>query len=397
MCGNIKFIEKWFTLVFPVFCFFVISGFLFCFSYFLLFGQLYDYDNNKKDFFSRYANTTPRSFYDNQYLTHRLINMDFTYGITNKENFDKALRNVNRFLEEVNTHCIYQRSDEGTANYLNCANKVLHDNFYYTPSLEVSNNYAINRSDCDTNTYLMMDAMKLKGIESFIVYAPGHAFLAWKDKFGNFNYRETTSNNNTGEVADLTKSSLYQKAFDKSLYTPMSAEQAEKVYHSLIYDKSGGRVDIDALYKENKNNAFVSDQYFDVKNKQDKIRKLDVEYLLSLLNTDFTSTTKKMIVVNYFINNNQPDQATKILSTIPLDDCERDCFLASVTLNKLNFIPFKVPFLLYDDYLKSHGSNAKVQSFYWGILFLGITLISIIVTLVFLIKLLKEMRKITSH
>lgn len=365
----IKFIRKWLGWGLATFAAVVVSLFLFWASFLALLGTLHDDDNNnEEDFHNRYSDTTPvNSAYDGQYLTHRLIKMDLDYGITTQETMRNTLSNVSQYLKSVNATCSWQNTDEGTAAYVACANERLHDNFYYTPSVEVSNNYAIHRSDCDTNTYLMIDAMRMKGMEGYIVYAPGHAFLAWKDSFDNYNYQETTSYNNKGKPADLSID-WYTKTIDNSYYTPVNAQMAEQIYNALIYDKSKGRVNIDTLYSKNKENAFIADWYFYARDKQNKITKSDAQLMLSLLHTDFTSTDKKMAVLHYLMRNNQKDKALVMLDNIPTEKCGRECVAAGAELGQLRFVIFKKPFFIYDDYLSNHALSGKIKPFRNGII-----------------------------
>lgn len=382
MNGVIKFISKWLGWSLATLAAAIVSLFLFWASFLALFGTLHDDNNNEEDFHNRYTGTTSvSSAYDGQYLTNRLIKMDLDYGITTQETMRNALSNVSHYLKSVNATCPWQNTDKGTAAYVACANERLHDNFYYTPSVEVSNNYAIHRSDCDTNTYLMIDAMRMKGMEGYIVYAPGHAFLAWKDSFGNYNYQETTSYNNKGKPADLSID-WYTKTIDKSYYSPVNAQMAEQIYNALIYDKSKGRVNIDTLYSKNKENTFISDWYFYSRDKQHKITKSDAQLMLSLLHTDFTSTDKKMAVLHYLMRNKQKDKALVMLDTIPADKCGRECFTAGAELGQLRFIVFKKPFFIYDDYLSNYALSGKVKSFRDGILLFVMALLLAIGTLI---------------
>lgn len=364
------------------------------FSFISFFDTLLADSNNERDFYSRYSATIPFSTeYNEKYLTHRLIKMDVSYGIATSDIMNKALRNVNHYLESVDNTCPYQNSDQGTFDYITCANKILHDNFYYTPSVEVSNNYAIHRSDCDTNTYLMMDAMKMKGISSYIVYAPGHAFLAWKDSFGNYNYQETTWDNNKGKVADLSID-WYTKTFDRSYYTPMNDQRAENIYNALIYNKSEKRVDIDTIYNQNKDNSIISDWYFSAKDEKNEITKDDAKLMLSLLYTDFTSTDKKMSVLHYLMQHDQKKKALAMLDNIPAKNCGRDCFIAGAELGRFSFIIFKKPFLMYDNYLKSHALSAKVKDFRNGLMFLGFALALTIVTVITSVRVFRKKKNI---
>ncbi|MEW5288562.1 hypothetical protein ABW286_05120 [Erwinia papayae] len=213
MDGVKKFNSKWFEWAFSTFAMVLVCIFFAWIAYEIFFSSLLDSKRNESDFTDSYiSSVAENATYNDSYLTHRLIKMDLNYGITTVPKQKKALGNVNQYLEDVSKKCPFDNSDKGVSGYVACANEQLHDNFYYTPGVDVSNNYAIHRSDCDTNSYLMIDALKMKGKEGYIVYSPGHAFLAWKDTFGNFNYWETTSGNNKGVLADLSDV-FYTKTF----------------------------------------------------------------------------------------------------------------------------------------------------------------------------------------
>lgn len=379
-------LKRWFewSVSLSIFTFFCM--FLFNLACMVLFSEANRYDGYEKSFHTQFSKfTSSSSDFNSQYLTHRLVKMDLSYGITSPDNFRLALQNINRYLQNVNKTCPLQNTDTGKIEFITCANKVLHDNFYYTPSEEVSNNYAIHRSDCDTNTYLMMDALRLKGIQGYIVYAPGHAFLAWKDSIGNFRYHETTDQNNLGKPADL-RSDFYTKTFEKSYYTPFDERVAETVYNALIYDKSKGRVNIDELYKSNQSNAFISDWYFYSKNKNNDISESDVKTILSLLQTDFTSTDKRLAVISYLINNNQKEQALVMLKNIPADKCSKDCFEYNVKLGRIFFVITKKVFFMYDNHLNRHSLSANLHNFIAAILIASIAALISIICLIYLIR-----------
>lgn len=369
MDGVGKFTKKWFEWAFQTSG--MLSFCIFCawIAFEIFFSSLLDSKSNERDFVKRYLSpeVTNVTFNDG-YLTHRLIKMDLNYGITTVPIQQKALGNVNQFLEEVSNKCPWQDTDKGVFSYVACANERLHDIFYYTPSVDVSNNYAIHRSDCDTNTYLMMDALKMKGRYAYIIYAPGHAFLAWKDSFGNLNYWETTSGNNKGQLASLSDK-LYDKAFERTYYTPVNDVKAEKIYNALIYTKSQVRVDIARLYNDNRDNAIISDWYFSARDEKKKITRDEAQLIISLLNTDFTSVDKKLAVVHYMMQHNQKENASVIFGTIPYEKCGRDCFVTGADMGNVVYIFFRKPFLIYDDFLRKHASGAYLNDFYGGVFF----------------------------
>jgi len=359
-------------------------------SYTIFMSDWRDNKEYKKDFYSRYSSSgESNNSFDKNFLTHRLIKADLDYGVSNKENANRALINVNEYLKAVTQSCVWENTDNGIANYVRCANKKLYDKFYYTQSVEVSNNYAVHRSDCDTNTYLMMDALKIKGIKGYAVFVPGHAFLAWKDSFDNFIYQETTWKNNGGKIADLSDS-WYPKAIGNGYYIPASEALTESIYNALIYDVSKGRVNIDNIYKANKDNAFISDWYFYAKDKRNEITKDDVSYMLSSLHTDYTSTDKKMAIIHYLMRNGEKEKAISRLEKFPASKCGYDCFIANADLGRTGYIFFKSPFSMYDKFLKENSLSANLLSFSLGIFVFILSLILLSVTIIISRKSIKK-------
>lgn len=327
-------------------------------------------ENNASDFNSKFKELPKDKLdynFNNGFLTHRLISIDHQYGVSTSDVDKKAIANVNRFLSDVSNKCEFINSHDGISKYVSCANDKLGDNFYYTQSVDVSNNYAIHRSDCDTNTYLMMDALSLKGIKSFIVYAPGHAFLAWADNEGFLSFQETTEKNNHGSPADLKKS-FYRKNFDRSYYTPFNEDIATSVYKALISGEAKGKVDISKLYEHYKWNSFISDWYFDFKNDHGKITFDDVKVMANSLKLDITSNDKYLDIVNYFINNNKIELAKYFYAKVDYDSCSDDCFYMGVKLHLKPYVITKRLFDHYNSIMKSNNLQASEKYFFISLL-----------------------------
>ncbi|MBS2525934.1 hypothetical protein KFY69_28255, partial [Salmonella enterica subsp. enterica serovar Typhimurium] len=123
-------------------------------------------------------------------LSHRMISFDKENNIITSETAALAYGNTLKYLHSVRAKC---NPNVKTTNFLECANNILGDNFYYHQSPMVSLAWANHYSDCDLNVYLLMDALKQAGKNSSIVYAPGHAFLAFTDGSNNsVQFWETT-------------------------------------------------------------------------------------------------------------------------------------------------------------------------------------------------------------
>jgi hypothetical protein len=144
---------------------------------------------------------------------------------------------------------------------------------------------------------------------------------------------------------------------------------------------SKGRVNIDNLYKKNKENAFIADWYFYAKDKKNEITKEDMKFMLSSLHTDFTSIDKQMAVIHYLMRNGESNSAVSRLKEISASKCSYDCFMANVELGRTWYIVFKKPFLFYDNFLKKHSLYANLMSFGFGMIFAFICFISLITTI----------------
>lgn len=331
--------------------------------------------SNKESFYEKYkplSDSELDSHVDSSLLTHKLIAIDNKYGVSNEDTDKKAVENVNRFIGDVSEKCDFSDSNDGISKFVSCANEQLGKNFYYTQSVDVSNNYAVHRSDCDTNTYLMMDALKLHNIKSYVVYAPGHAFLAWKDKDGNLSYQETTAKNNYGEPADL-KTNFYIKNLDRTYYTPYDENIAEKVYVALISGEAKGRVDISDLYSNYKWNAIISDWYFDFISDHDKATKDDAIIMANGLKTDLTSSSKALGVTNYLIRNNKMDQARYFFNKIDGEFCTKECFDVGVKLRIWNYVLTKPLFKYYDEIMSKDAVHPSSRTFFQSLFIAGIS------------------------
>ncbi|ECJ9096396.1 hypothetical protein FQO43_08720, partial [Salmonella enterica] len=313
---------------------FVVGLFFIFVSYNAAFSSVKKLESYKKDFYKKQNGALqilPNVSADMNLLTHRLIANDLQRGIADETVARIATGKVNQYLNDVDQQCKSDGTDKGNAAFVACAGHLIGQHFYYTPSIDVSNNYAVNRSDCDTNTYLLMDAAHRHGIDSYIMYAPSHAFFTWRDTTGHFQYWETTSSNNKGEVPELSDG-FYEKNFSHSYYTPFNGDRVEDIYDTLTYDIASVKPDLDAIYKKYPDDAFVSSWYYYAKAVNHKLTKNDARVLLDLLQTDMTSSDKRYALIQYFLSVSDYKRAHHVFKSIDLKRCGEDCFRTGVDL-----------------------------------------------------------------
>lgn len=304
--------------------FFILAAALIAASCYPLVSNWYDTDYvNRKFEQPARARVSVAGSYESGLLSHRLIEFDKENGITSVEKASLAFGNTLAWFSDVRVNCQESLSSQ---RYLSCANQLLGRHFYYLPVQAVSDGWAEHYSDCDLNVYLLMDAMHLAGKEAEIVYAPHHAFIAYRNELTQqLEYWETTSPHNSGESADL-RQDFYQKNPSNFYYTPYSAAYAESIYPALVIDKIPDIVRrtelLRELYNRFPDNLVVQDAWYEQKS---TITREDAKVLVSLLMTDITSVSKRILLVNYLNSHQQEETAQMFLSQISDDDCRETC------------------------------------------------------------------------
>lgn len=262
---------------------------------------------------------------DRQLMSHRMILSDERDGLISPEKARQAFSITAAYFSDVLKNCM-KDNDQPTKAFLSCANQRLGEHFYYYPSRETGIAWAGHYSDCDSNVYLLLDALRLAGKTASIVYAPGHAFLSWTDEqSGAPVWWETTSNRNHGRQADLTES-LYQKTLAPFYYHPQPAEFAERFYTTVVTLNSLNtelkEKRLKDMIRQYPDNPFVEDLEYENKI---SLTPADITRLQALLKTDISSGTKKYLLAAYYLKNNNPGLSKYYISMINTDSCGTDC------------------------------------------------------------------------
>lgn len=310
---------------------FVISLLFFCTSMCalvstgLIFGNALNskeqvYVANKSDNVDRYSNT----------LTYKMIDFDVSNGISVNNNDEKSKNNVSLYFDDVVSQC----AELSIELFLSCANRVLSDHFHYIPSVTVSNSYVFNQSDCDLNSYLLYDIANIMGFNVSIVYSPFHAFISWDNMKGKREYWETTTENNTGQKADLS-APVYRKTLDKTYYNPVDANEVFLVYQALVWDLATDYSYMDS-FKSSTTNALITDAYFNYVQREGLLTHQDIEKIKVLLDYDVESTDKKILLSKWYFDQKEIDKSDYYLSMVKPKDCYDGCVWLRRNINLID-------------------------------------------------------------
>ncbi|EJN3623430.1 TPA: hypothetical protein ACV7UK_004025 [Escherichia coli] len=306
--------------------------------------------------------------YNNKWLTHRLIKMDYDNG-TAFSVIQKAWNNTEYFILSAKEKC---QSATTTLDFLYCANGLLGEMFPYKASNMVSPAYAGQFSDCDLNVYLIIDAAKESGRHIEIVFAPYHAFISYIDDNNVRAYWETTDNNNKGDIADLNHNHWYQKTFNKFYYFPHNENYIESLYPVLIathVDESHKKEIYNNIKPDIKKTPLAYDLYYSMKN---EISSQDAEQINLLLREDITSSYKQLLLTGYFIKNGNTEAAQKIIDNIRAKNCKSDC----IEFKKKVYWYF-FPSYLVSQYASEFGVTLSLEDIYYYYAFSIIIILSL--------------------
>lgn len=294
------------------------------------------YNDINKHIETAFSSTTGSSEPDLSLMSHRMIASDIQDGLISPQNAKRAFSNTAGYFNEVKRECLKENTHQ-TKDILSCANKILGNHFYYYPARETAYAWAGHYSDCDLNVYLLLDALHLFNKTASIVYAPGHAFLSWKDEqTGLPAWWETTSEANHGRPADLALN-FYQKTLEPFYYRPQSAAFAERFYTSVVTLnslnmglKDNRLKDIIKLYPDN---PFVEDLEYENKT---SLTPADVAWLQARFKTDMSSVTKKQLLANYYQKKGNAELAKHYANRIDIDSCDTDCRPLMIMVSPVN-------------------------------------------------------------
>lgn len=294
---------------------FLFGGFQFC--------AIFEPELNKLNVSEIKYDSTDEAIHKNT-LAFKMIDLDLSRGITSRDTAIKAKQNVAFFFKTATNECSGKQGKELAL----CANNVLGEYFYYSPSDEVSNNYAKQQSDCDLNSYLLYDFLNAKGVKTHILYSPGHAFISVMDKAGGVVNIETTKNNNKGGEA-MMNDDLYAKTNDSYYYTPILGDEAFTVYQALMYHLSTDKNYIESLPNV-KINPIMSDFYYRHLQLSKKISPSDMDDVKRLLENDGASTEKRLIIADWYLSQGKKDEAKSYIRMINNPLCYEECVMLKI-------------------------------------------------------------------
>lgn len=324
---------------------------LFLMSFFIITTALsFEYASNKKK--KERDNESKTKNYPHKHgefrsdlLSHKLIMTDVNMNLTSKDLASLAFGSTTSFYNNAIKTCSPHLS---TIQFLKCSNSVLGKHFYYKISNIASIAYANHYSDCDLNVYLLFDVANAVSKDIKIIYAPSHAFIAYRDDNSEpYQYWETTTKDNHGAPADLL-TPFYIKSINKFHYTPFSDKFAEELYSVLIL----GEVEhekkqrlLNELSGKFSGNTHYQRFYFENKQQQGTVTLNDIKTVEMLLQTDPESIDKKLFLSNQMINKGNNESAKKILNTISLDRCQIDCMEKKKNVSTYSHLPYSIAYL----------------------------------------------------
>lgn len=293
--------------------------------------------------------------------------MDAGDGIIGPAATSDALANVNHYLSTVARHCHYAPGGKAAAEYLDCVNGVLHDHFYYHSADDAGRGYAEHNSDCDANAFLIMDAANAAGLPTYIVYAPGHAFIAWKDDYGKFRYHETTGGNNKGSPFDF-RNRLYKKTMDRTYYSPRAYGDPVilATYRALTSSVSGHGGELSKLIKRYPDNTLIESALFRWKRQHGTLSPDDVTRIESALITDITDSGLYLSLTDFYLRAGSRERAREAFDRVPARDCGNECYEYGIRLGITKFRLMNPVWKPYSAYMSGHGVSANTWTF-WGV------------------------------
>lgn len=313
----------------------------------------------------------PDSTFNENLLTHRLINIDSEMNLVDKITKEKALSNVNAYLSKVRNSCLGKESETA---YISCANDILSNYFAYQPSALTSLSYAKQVSDCDLNSYLIYDAARMKNIDISVVYAPVHAFVAYKEK-GAYKYWDTVYSDQKGGLVDFSNQ-IYKKDFSPFYYRPQNEKTIIDTYKGFAFSKAKNQniEDIITLSKDNPENVFLSTIKYTKLQDMSLLNKEDVTTIENSIQLNLTNTLLPLVLSEYYLANKEFDKARDYLLSMKKSDCGEPCFEIG---SKLGLPIYKVHnnlYKLYSYFVEKQGHEPDEDAYMTSFAFLCVSI-----------------------
>lgn len=173
------------------------------------------------------------------HLASRIIDMEVEAGIATEP--EKARRILAGLIEESkNIEPPAEPTTMSMRAYLSAIGQLVDRHYYYRRSTTFTEGLIAGGLDCDLRAIVYQTIAAEAGIDTGIVYSPGHAFLGWQaEESGVSLYWETTVRN--GQVAVLSNKSTYRDSDDPADYKILSQAQSEALYASWLYSEAFDR------------------------------------------------------------------------------------------------------------------------------------------------------------
>lgn len=279
-------------------------------------------------------------------LAYRLVRFDVENGIADRKAADRARANIGTYFRQVDGRCGRYRQ---ARDFLLCANRVLGEYFEYEGTADATNTYAMGHSDCDLNAFLVMDAAAMHGVETSVMYTPGHALVTWAGEDGKTYYLETTVSDNRGKLADI-KDTFYVRTNDDTYYTPYDDEAAFVLYQAVVYRQMADKGYIVGLFDALPDNTLVADSYYEYLMTHGRIGPDEIADITERLKTATTSETLSLILADWYLKLGDTDRALSVLGGLPPQFCTYDCIWLGIEA--------------WADHLGYHEQGAQISDFY---------------------------------
>ena len=164
----------------------------------------------------------------NNSLTYKLIQLEKEWNIADLE--QEAKYHFDWFIskaDEIEKPSVVTK--QTVQLYFEKISALMNAYFIYEASTTLTEGLAKQKIDCDLRSYLFYDITQKAGLNTSVIYSPGHAFIAWEssDKKENLFWETTTPDK--GKPIDLSNSS-YEKSYDNFYYKRITKDDVIYLY-----------------------------------------------------------------------------------------------------------------------------------------------------------------------